>query len=591
MRRLFRMAGVCVFSLASFVCGGSARGQTMTQSFVLQPGWNSVYLEVQPADNRADAVFGGLPIATVWTRAERLSSVEFIQNASEDLFNQPGWLAWLNPSRADAFLGNLYAVLPNHAYLIQMTNSAPMTWNVSGRPSFRHSEWVPDSFNLKGLPVDSAIQPTFQEFFRPSVAHYDTAAARLQPIYRLSPAGEWVLAAPDAVIRSGEAYWIFCKGASDYLAPMDVQLQRGDGIDFAEEIGEIGIRIRNRRTTSLNAVVRELNPTSPNALAYFQFDPTAGGQWLDLPAPLVQSADAGGEARLRLAIRRRNISGSKFTSLLQITDGLGSRLMVPVAAEKTVITAAALKKANVAAAATSGHAGLWSGVVTIDGVSETRAVDPTAPTPVKAPLGLRIIIHVDAGGQARLLKEVIQMWRNGSYTNDTSGNLVLDKPGEYVLLTDDRLISEFSGATLRDGTPAGRRLSAVGFDFSNGLTNNFVELAGVFAVANRLTADITLPHDAPTNPFLHRYNPDHDNLNRSFNGPQEESFTVRRQIELNFTASPINGSAAPDFGYSEMGGSYREQITGLHKKAIFLGGTFRLRRVSAISELNPSPTP
>jgi len=106
--------------------GSSSDAQTVTQSFVLQPGWNAIYLEVQPTDNRASSVFANLPFSTVWTRAERLSSVEFIQNASEELFSQPGWLAWFNPSRADAFLGNLYAVSANRAYLVEVTNNAPI---------------------------------------------------------------------------------------------------------------------------------------------------------------------------------------------------------------------------------------------------------------------------------------------------------------------------------------------------------------------------------------------------------------------------------------------------------------------------------
>jgi len=47
----------------------------------------------------------------------------------------------------------------------------------------------------------------------------------------------------------------------------------------------------------------------------------------------------------------------------------------------------------------------------------------------------------------------------------------------------------------------------------------------------------------------------------------------------------------PDFGYNEMGGNYQETITGIHKSAIYVSGTFRLTRVSLIAELNPSPTP
>jgi hypothetical protein len=191
-----------------------------------------------------------------------------------------------------------------------------------------------------------------------------------------------------------------------------------------------------------------------------------------------------------------------------------------------------------------------------------------------------------------LLKEVIQMWRNGTYTNDASGSQVVDKPGQYVLLTDDTRIPLFSGSTLRDGQSVGRRLSTVGYDFPSGTASNFLNLSGAFAIGQKLSGTLTLPYDHPTNPFQHKYHPDHDNLNDRFDGPAMESFTTTRQIELTFGASPPpGGPAVPDFGYGEMGGTCRETITGIHKNPISVSGTFRLQRVSFIAELNPSPTP
>ena len=53
--------------LAGGARSGSAAVAEHTQTFVLQPGWNSVFLEVRPEDNSAEAVFGGLPLASAWT--------------------------------------------------------------------------------------------------------------------------------------------------------------------------------------------------------------------------------------------------------------------------------------------------------------------------------------------------------------------------------------------------------------------------------------------------------------------------------------------------------------------------------------------
>jgi len=105
------------------------------------------------------------------------------------------------------------------------------------------------------------------------------------------------------------------------------------------------------------------------------------------------------------------------------------------------------------------------------------------------------------------------------------------------------------------------------------------------------SSDLLLPADHPINPFKHKYHPDHDNLDERFEEPAAESFAVTRQVALDFAAAPPPGRTAVDFGYNEMGGTYRETITGIHKNPLHLGGTFFLRRLSTIAELNPAPNP
>jgi hypothetical protein len=296
------------------------------------------------------------------------------------------------------------------------------------------------------------------------------------------------------------------------------------------------------------------------------------------------AVEGGLNTRLRLAARRQNLSGSAYASVLEIRDGAGTRLLVPVSVEKFTSVVAARGPAEPLA-------GLWVGTATINSISEAHSANPTNPTPTKSELNLRLMVHVAANGRTRLLKEVIQMWRNGTLTNDSSGNRFVDRPGEYVLLTDDTLIPMFSGATLRDGESVGRRLSTIGYDFPSSATNNFLNLAGTFAIGQILTGTLNLPYDHPTNPFKHKYHPDHDNLDARFDKPAVESFATTRAIRMEFAAVPPAGPAVPDFGFNEMGGVYRETVTGIHKNAIHLSGTFRLSRVSQISELNPSPTP
>ena len=70
----------------------TATAQTTTQTFQLRNGWNSIWLEVEPTNKEIAAVFGNLPISSVWTYIAKDSAVQFIQNQTEDRFNEPAWL-------------------------------------------------------------------------------------------------------------------------------------------------------------------------------------------------------------------------------------------------------------------------------------------------------------------------------------------------------------------------------------------------------------------------------------------------------------------------------------------------------------------
>jgi hypothetical protein len=584
MKSMARFVIGCIAVVSMLVL--SMNAQNVPQTILLQPGWNAVWLEVQPEDNKSATVFSNLPISSVWSFAQPLTSVDYIQNASEAEFNEAGWLGWLPPPRPDAFLSDLFAVFANRAYIILCTNSTPFLWNISGRPSLRQPGWVPDKFNLRGLPVDTNSLPTFVNYFLPSKAHYNAATTQLEAVYKLdSASGQWQAVAPGEAVQSGRAYWIFTKGASDYVAPMDVQAELGDGLDFSSELSELNLIVRNRASTNINMLLRDYAGGS-NKLSYLQFNAALGNQWPVLPSPLMMTIQRTQELRLSIGVRRQDFSTDEYRSVVEVRDGTGTRIFLPVfAAGNAQVSPSSLKNLS-----THPLAGLWVGAARINGVSEV-ASSSTNATPVKSEMNLRVIVHVDATGHARLLKEVIQMWRNGTFTNNGTAE-VPDKPGQFVLLTDDSLISLFSGSTLRDGELVGRRISTVGYSFPGGNTNNFLNLTGAFAVGQKLNGTLALPHDDPVNPFKHRYHPDHDNMDARFELPALESYTTSRQIEFSFESSPPPGSPTrPDFGYNVMGGVYREKITGIHKKEIHLSGQFQLSRVSQIAELNPSPTP
>ncbi len=269
------------------------------------------------------------------------------------------------------------------------------------------------------------------------------------------------------------------------------------------------------------------------------------------------------------------------------------------------------------------YTGLWVGSVSVDKVTESQIPSNNAftyPTPVASPFKFRILLHVDTNGNTRIIKDVIQMWKPGNQGN----------PGHYALITDDTLIpNNFVCDSLAD-TEFCHRISTAAYDF-DGL---HVSMNGAFSLTNpltgqpgQLTGQLILTPANPTNPFMHRFNPEHDNLTEEFkplknlavfdaegneakkvcslalprrsctvdadcpageicavNTPILEVYRVTRDMTLTFSSDDPNSS--PAWGSSLMGGLYEETLKGLHKYTIKVSGTFRLQKVTAIGELN-----
>lgn len=550
--------------------------QITNQSFQLRNGWNSIWLEVEPTNTAVAAVFVNLPLSSVWTYVAKDSSVEFIQQQTEALFNNPAWLGYFPPPRPEAFLSKLYSVHALRPYLVKLTNAATLT--VTGVPVVRPAKWVTDSFNLRGFPVSPTLPPTFTTFFGPSAAHAG------QPIYQLQADGQWHLVSASAPMKSGEAYWSFCSGASTFQGPSGIELELGEGLNYGTVLTELVPRILNNSTNVRTVCWRDLFNGANNPLSYQTFASNRLN-WVNLPAPYCLQVPGGTGIDLRLAMRRKDFTGTNYGSIIEVTDDIGTRYLIPVTAGKLLPARASLTGL---AGVGNPAAGLWVGSASVTNVNEANSTQPMKVTPTRSSFDLRLLVHVDASGQARLLKEVIQMWQNGTTTNDSHGRAVTDRPGRYVLLTDDSRIPQYQGASLRDGVPVGRRISTVDFDFEGG-ANNALAMTGVFATGNTNRCTIVLEPNFATNPFKHRFHPDHDNLDATYANYKEEAYRVTRNIELRYSATDPGGgntSSSLDYAYNAMGGVYRESITGLHRTNIVAEGTFRLTRVANSPVLN-----
>jgi hypothetical protein len=164
---------------------------------------------------------------------------------------------------------------------------------------------------------------------------------------------------------------------------------------------------------------------------------------------------------------------------------------------------------------------------------------------------------------------------------------VVDQPGRFVLVTRNDLISEFSGAAIRNGQPVGRRISSAAFGFSEP-----VVMSGSFD-GTLTSSPMTLDYDHPLNPFKHKYHPDHDNLGYDFETKHpegKESYTIVRTITLAFTAEDPDGLRLSGWGDNQVGGVYQESIQGVHKEELRVEGIFRLHHASRVAVLNDGIT-
>lgn len=112
-----------------------------------------------PPDPTAEAVPASLPIESVWRHQTRLTSVDFIHDATEPVWNQDQWLVHVPTNRIESLDNNLFQIQGSFSYLLKL--SAPASWSVTGIPVGGRDRWKADAFNLRGFPLDGSAPRCF----------------------------------------------------------------------------------------------------------------------------------------------------------------------------------------------------------------------------------------------------------------------------------------------------------------------------------------------------------------------------------------------------------------------------------------------
>jgi len=192
----------------------------------------------------------------------------------------------------------------------------------------------------------------------------------------------------------------------------------------------------------------------------------------------------------------------------------------------------------------------------------------TDSTAVARPYSLRLIVHNNPATKATLLERVF---------------VGLNTAGDQIVATKESSIDPKALATAR-------RISAAHLPFS--AANTGWLFSGPLTPGANITATVSTAHDdQSSNPFLHTYHPDHDNLDALFQtqlGPGEESYTISRQFRLIATPPADNFSSLTAAG-NQFSGQYIENITvtgrGGFTRTFDVSGRFLLNRITTTPTL------
>src|ERR1051325_604918 len=246
------LAVLCCICLSARNVWGSEGGQNQrTQTLQLHRGWNAVFLEVYPDETKPATLFAQTPVDIVAAFFAPGSSAQFMTQPGADLFSQAGWGVWYAVNRPDAFLKTLHAIYGQQGYLIHAKSD--YTWTVTGAVVPAQTKWQPNAYNFVGFSVHPVAAPTFAQFFS------GAAPLRHNKIYRLvNDTWRRVSDASAETMRSGEAVWVYCDGATTYQGPWRVETTTRLGLVLGHEADSITLR---------NDTANPLTPTVEHVVA------------------------------------------------------------------------------------------------------------------------------------------------------------------------------------------------------------------------------------------------------------------------------------------------------------------------------------
>jgi hypothetical protein len=572
------------------------RAQWQTQSILIKPGWSAIYLHVDASyDTLNDLVGSDLsnPIAEIWLWSPPAGTVQFVTSPQSPTISSSQWANWERIGTGLA--STLASLVPNAAYLVHSTAATNYTWKLHGKPMAPAYVWTTSGENFLDFPTAPASPPEFDAFL--SLAPSLQAVAAIYQ-YQGGPLGatnpSQVFGFHTTPVTRGQAFWIQAGTYfNNYFGPFTAVLQDPSGVNFSNSVSQYSFHLKNTTAASVTVQLKLLPSETPPAgqtpivgvppllvrgalitsnLTYTYTNLASGGS---ISWTLPPSGQNGSDMVVVMGLNRytmNNNPGALYAGILQLTDSYGyTEVDMPVSAE------------------VASYAGLWVGQAAVSQVqaylksfqrdannnpivnTNTGAYIITSINtnlgPTSSSFPLRLIVHND-GTNANLLERVFYGQSPGSNTIVTINESSLDP-------------TQLGNA---------RRISAVHLPWT--AANTPYPFTGQLKPGGLLTATVNLPYDdQSSNPFLHTYHPDHDNLDATFSKELpigSESYGITRQITLNITAPGNDFSSLTQAGQT-FSGAYSEAITvtGLSgaTRTFNVAGAFTLNQISPIAAL------
>jgi hypothetical protein len=294
--------------------------------------------------------------------------------------------------------------------------------------------------------------------------------------------------------------------------------------------------------------------------------------------------------------------GSTAAGILRMTDSLNQlQVDVPVSAKM------------------SSTAGLWVGNAVVNKVNEYLTTYQLAATDdamnalltslhlLPAPAGVSYardpqsnrIIKFENGSGSYLVKDVNTSAADVArpyplrliiHNNPTGTATLLQRAFVGINTAGDQIVATKQSALDPNQLDSARRISVAHLPFTD--ANAGWNFSGPLAASANISATATVDHrDQETNPFLHTYHPDHDNLDSLFKkqlDPGEESYVISRVFRLLVTP-PNNDFTSLTSAANQFSGQYTERITLTGRngftRSFDVSGGFLLNRITTTATL------